>query len=77
MPVAPRPSVTRSLTACGPTVANVVVCWAPVFSKVPSPSRSHSYLVMPSASLEVAPLKVTVWPGTAAVALATMRAAGA
>ena len=35
-------------------------------SKVPLPSRSHSYLAMPpSASVELLPLKVTVWFGCA------------
>ena len=44
---------------------------------MPSPSRSHSYLVIgPSGSLDAEPLKVTVWPVWAGFGLTVNDAVG-
>ena len=56
-------SVTRSLTLTVPGLRYVCVGVAPVVSKLPSPSRSHSYVAMvPSGSAEVVPSKATASP---------------
>jgi hypothetical protein len=64
--VAPELSVTRRLTLTWPGVPKerVTLGLAPVLvSKVPSPSRSHSYCsTVPSASLEAEASRVTASP---------------
>ena len=80
VPVAPSLSVTRRRTTGAPGVGKLVVTVgvAPVLrSKLPLPSRSHSYLAMVPSSVEAAPLKVTCWPVTIAGRLGVMAAVGA